>query len=465
MNTTRKILRIVLAALLAGLASTAFAQTTFTSNSPFVAVGAEQTTNHPSMSAADPAIFAYAPSNPNLSVSHPSYAGAWITQSAATPQAKINSVRLYAYALKTGVYQHVAARFRFWNAYQASASPVFSKPTEFVVNMTACPCNFVAGQAYFVDIALPKPMYTESTSVGFSQVWEVDTGDGMLAISADLVPALDTAPGSETAGATIAGYGNLGRSPDDLNFAPVDELGGGRLGLVLNGASMTLDQCTGTANFQTQFDEEFDDASAFYQRWKANPNNGTFTVGSGYLTLSAPDGAAQFPYIASGAQSTPIPPVGNFEVIWLAQYNSGPKPDGAGEMAVSRGTPLNGNPGDSYAGNVLRSWQDNGFTVSVNTSGGVQTTGAGNGTDLRLMEYCWVNGNVEVWETWNGGQMHFSQTLQPAQRPDSLWLGNSIVASGATSWPSVTIYRVLVRGDQTQIVDHIFSDGFGLPPE
>jgi hypothetical protein len=29
----------------------------------------------------------------------------------------------------------------------------------------------------------------------------------------------------------------------------------------------------------------------------------------------------------------------------------------------------------------------------------------------------------------------------------------------------VTIYRVLVRGDQTQIVDHIFSDGFGLPPE
>lgn len=466
MNTTRKILRIVLAALLAGLASTAFAQTTFTSNSPFVAVGAEQTTNHPSMSAADQAIFAYAPSNPNLSVSHPSYAGAWITQSAATPQAKINSVRLYAYALKTGVYQHVAARFRFWNAYQASASPVFSKPTEFVVNMTACPCNFVAGQAYFVDIALPKPMYTESTSVGFSQVWEVDTGDGMLAISADLVPALDTAPGSETVGATIAGYGNLGRSPDDLNFAPVDEPGSGRLGLVLNGVSMTLDQCTGAANFQTQFDEEFDDAGAFYQRWKASPNYGTFTVGSGYLSLSAPDNATQFPYIASGAQSTVIPPVGNFEVIWLAVY-TGIGPSGDGEMVLSNGTPLNGNSGTLYSGNVLRSWQDNnGFIVVANTSTGNQTITQQNninlmGTILHVMQYCWVNGEVELWKD---GQILLSQTAQPAQRPDSIWFGNSVVASGGGPWNAVTIYRVLVRGDQTQITDHIFSDGFGPPP-
>lgn len=470
MSTMQK---IVMTALLAGVGLVANAQTTFTSNSPFLQAGTVPAKNQASAPATDQTLFSFAPSDPNLSGSHPSYAGAWVDLANATPQAQIDSVRLYAYALKTGVFQHITARFRFWNAYQKTASSVFSKPSEFVVDLTACPCNFVAGQAYFVDIALPKPMYTESTSVGFSQVWEVDTGDGMLAISADLVPALDTAPGSETAGATIAGYGNLGRSPDDLNFAPVDEPGSGRLGLVLNGVSMTLDQCTGAANFQTQFDEEFDDASAFYQRWKANPNNGTFTVGSGYLALNAPDGAAQFPYITAGAQSTPIPLFGNFEVIWLANYTKGPEPLGAGEMAISQGTPLNGDAGDSWSGNVLRSWQDNAFNVFVNTSGGVQTTGGGNGTDLRLMQYCWVNGNVEVWETWDGGQAHLSPATQPAQRPDSLWLGNSLKLTGDPScdqngycarWTGVTIYRVLVRGDQTQITDHIFSDGFGPPP-
>lgn len=462
MISTQKIFRIALAALLAGFAATASAQTTFSSDAPFVEAGTAS--SRTSVLAADQTLFSFAPSNPNLSASHPSYAGAWITQFAATPQARINSVRLYAYALKTGVYQHISARFRFWNAYQASASSVFSKPAEFIVDLTACPCNFVAGNVYSVDVSLPKPVYTESTSLGFSQAWLADPGDGVLAVSTDLVPALDTTPGSETAGATIAGYGNFGRSPDDLDFAPVDEPGGGRLGLVLNGVSMTLDQCTGATNFQTQFDEEFDDAGAFYQRWRANPNNGTFTVGSGSLALSAPNGAAQFPYIASGAQSTVIPPVGNFEVIWLAQYNSGPKPDGAGEMAVSQGTPLNGNPGDSYAGNVLRSWQDNSFTVSVNTSGGVQTTGGGNGTDLRLMQYCWVNGQVEFFEN---GQQLLTPTTQPTQRPDSLWLGNPVFISGDTSgtkWPGLTLYRVMVRGDQTQITDHIFSDGFGPAP-
>ena len=135
--------------------------------------------------------------------------------------------------------------------------------------------------------------------------------------------------------------------------------------------------------------------------------------------------------------------------------------------------PLNGNAGDSWSGNVLRSWQENAFNVFVNTSGGVQTTGGGNGTDLRLMQYCWVNGNVEVWETWDGGQAHLSPATQPAQRPDSLWLGNSLKLTGDPScdqngycarWTGVTIYRVLVRGDQTQITDHIFSDGFGPPP-
>lgn len=466
MNTTQKILRLASAVLLAGSASIAFAQTTFTSDAPFVALGTAPATNRISSPAADQPVFAFAPSNPVLGATHPPYAGAWMNMANATPQAQIDSVRLYAYALKTGVFQHITARFRFWNAYQKTAGSVFSKPAEFVVDLTACPCNFVAGQAYSIDIELPKPVYTESTSVGFSQAWEADPGDGVLAVSSDLVPALDTTPGSETAGATIAGYGNLGRSPDDLNFAPADEPGGGRLGLVLNGTPMTLDQCTGAANFQTQFDEEFDDAGAFYQRWKASPNYGTFTVGSGYLSLSAPDNATQFPYIASGAQSTVIPPVGNFEVIWLAVY-TGIGPSGDGEMVLSNGTPLNGNSGTLYSGNVLRSWQDNnGFIVVANTSTGNQTITQQNninlmGTILHVMQYCWVNGEVELWKD---GQILLSQTAQPAQRPDSIWFGNSVVASGGGPWNAVTIYRVLVRGDQTQITDHIFSDGFGPPP-
>jgi hypothetical protein len=396
-----------------------------------------------------------------LNVSHPSYAGVWITQNTALPQAQIDSVRLYAYALKTGVYQHISARFRFWNAYQASASPVFSKPAEFVVDMTACPCNFVAGQAYSVDIVLPKPVYTESAQVGFAQVWLADPGDGVLAVSTDLVPALDTTPGSETAGATIAGYGNLGRSPDDLNFAPADAAADSitKLGVGLYGTPMTLDQCTGAANFQTQFDEEFDDAGAFYQRWKANPNNGTFTVGSGYLALSAPNSAFQFPYVASGAQSTVIPPTGNFEVRWLAVYN-GVGASGDGEMVISQGTPLNGNAADP-ALVALQSWQDSGgYSISANTSSGVKQIPGNQGTTLHDMEYCWVNGNVELWKD---GQQILSPAAQPSQRPDSLWFGNPI-APGGGPWNAVTIYRVLVRGDQNQIIDHIFSDGFGLPP-
>lgn len=459
MITTRKTLRMVLAVLLAAFGMAASAQSTFMSNSPFVAVGAAPATSQSSMLTADQPIFAYAPTNPNLNVSHPSYAGVWITQNTALPQAQIDSVRLYAYALKTGVYQHITARFRFWNGYQASASPVFSKPAEFLVDMTACPCNFVAGQAYSVDIVLPKPVYTESAQVGFAQVWQADPGDGVLAVSTDLVPALDTSPVHETAGITSASYDNFGRGPDDLNFAPFDKLGLGKLGLGLNGVSMTLDQCTGAANFQTQFDEEFDDAGAFYQRWKANPNYGSFTVGSGYLALSASDSAFQFPYIASGAQSTMIPPVGNFEVRWLAVY-TGVGASGDGEMVISQGTPLNGNPADPSLV-ALQSWQDSGaFRVSANTSSGVQTIGTGQGTTLHDMEYCWVNGNVELWKD---GTRIFGPAAQPAQRPDSLWFGNPF-APGGGPWNPLTIYRVLVRGDQAGVSDHIFSDGFGPPP-
>jgi hypothetical protein len=77
------------------------------------------------------------------------------------------------------------------------------------------------------------------------------------------------------------------------------------------------------------------------------------------------------------------------------------------------------------------------------------------------MEYCWVDGNVELWKD---GQKILSQTAQPAQRPDSIWLGNPVVTSGA-QWNPLSVYRVLVRGDQvTMFSDRIFSDGFDPPP-
>ena len=459
MNTTHKTLQLFAAVLFAGAGLVANAQTAFESSAPFVAADTAPATSQASMLAADQPIFGYAPSNPDLNVAHPSHAGIWVTLNTALPQAQIDSLRLYAYALKTGVYQHISARFRFWNSYQASAGSVFTKPAEFVVSLTACPCNFVAGQTYYVDIVLPKPVYTESAQVGFAQVWLADPGDGVQAVSTDLVPAIGTTPGSVKTGTTIAGYGNFGRSPDDLDFAPVDESVGAHLGLILNGVSMTLDQCTGAANFQDQFDEEFDDAGAFYQRWRANPNSGTFTVGSGYLALSAPDNAAQFPYVSSGAQSTVIPQVGNFEVRWLAVY-TGVGASGDGEMVISQGTPLNGNPADPSLV-ALQSWQDSGgFNISANTGIGVQQIAGNQGTTRHDMEYCWINGNVELWKD---GTRIFGPAAQPGNRPDSLWLGNS-VAPGGGPWNPVMLYRVLVRGDQTQISDHIFSDGFGPQP-
>jgi hypothetical protein len=461
MIATLKTMRITLALLLVGVSICASAQTTFSTSAQFVEVNATQpeSTANPQTTAAsaDPRIFWNAAFTGTGSAP---YAGAVVDLAGVAPQAQITGATLYAYALKTGVYQHISARFRFWNAYQATTTPVFAKPVEFVAEIASCPCNFVAGRTYGVYVSLPKPVYTEGIeNVGFSQVWEVSSSDEPLIISSDLVPALDASSHAALTGQNVAAYGSEGRSPDDLDFVPTDELTGNTLVLELRGTSLTLDQCTGAANFQDQFSEEFDDASAFYQRWKAYPNNGTFTVGAGYLALSAPDSAHQFPYIASGDQSTVIPPTGDFEVRWRAVF--APKQTaGDGEMVISNGKPLNGNNGDSFVGNVLRSWQDaGGLLVHANTSGGSQNVSGGDGTSVHDMEYCWVNGNVELWKD---GARIFGPSAQPVQRPDSIWFGNSVTAGGGP-WNAVTLYRVLVRGNQAAIIDHIFSDGFGPP--
>jgi hypothetical protein len=463
MIATHGVFRIAAAVLLAASGTAGIAQTRLSSSVPFTVVGSAAPARPASAQAADPEVFGLVPADPDPDFPYSPYAGAQLTLAGAGPQVQVTSLRLYAYALKTGVFQHISARFRFWNAYESSASPVFSKPAEFVVDLTACPCNFVAGKAYFVDIALPKPVLTESLHVGFSQVWETDAGDGTLAISSDLVPAVDASGGTTTSGAVEGVYSNLGRSPDDLDFVPADAAAspGTGLGVALNGTPITLDPCTGATNFQDQFVEEFDDAGAFFQRWRAFPNNGTFAVGAGYLALSAPDGAAQFPYVASAGQATVIPPAGNFVVRWRAVYTQVGSA-GDGEMVIAHGTPLNGDDGNADPASVaLRSWQDlGGFYVYPNTNAGAVQIGGGAGTTVHDFAYCWVNGNVELWKD---GTRQFGPATQPAQRPDSIWFGNPVVAGGGP-WNAVTIQRVLVRGDQATLVDHIFGDGFGPPP-
>ena len=183
MIATHGVFRIAAAVLFAAFGTAGIAQTRLSSSVPFAVVGSAAPGRPASAQAADPEVFGLVPADPDPDFPYSPYAGAQLTLAGAGPQVQVTSVRLYAYALKTGVFQHISARFRFWNAYESSASPVFSKPAEFVVDLTACPCNFVAGKTYFVDVALPKPVLTESLHVGFSLVWETDAGDGTRAMA------------------------------------------------------------------------------------------------------------------------------------------------------------------------------------------------------------------------------------------------------------------------------------------
>jgi hypothetical protein len=146
-------------------------------------------------------------------------------------------------------------------------------------------------------------------------------------------------------------------------------------------------------------------------------------------------------------------------VRWIAQY-TGVGPAGDGEMVISRGTPLNGDP-DGSVPTALRSWQDQGgYFINVATSGVIHQIGGSNGTDLHDMAYCWVDGNVELWKD---GQIIMAQTAQPAERPDSIWLGNPVLAGGGP-WNPVRLERIWVRGDQPVLSDRIFADNFESNP-
>ena len=456
MTIMNKIIAIFFSASLIGVAVDAMAQTRFTSDAPFVRVGQERSTALLLSTTLHEAV----PVNPESGQTYPARAGSWLQLgNAGNQQASIQGVRLYAYATTTNVQQRVKARFRFWNAHEGNADPVFGRSAEFIVDLTACPCNFEAGQAYSIDINLPKTVFTEGTELGFSQLWLADPGNGVLTVSTELVPALDRHGIVPLVGESVAAYGNAGRSPDDLDFIPADLIPGASIGLALFGEPMDLDICTGASGFQHQFQEEFDNPTQFFQRWNATANFGQLSIGSGYLALAAPNNAAQFPYIASRPATIVIPPSGNFMVRWIAQY-TGVGPAGNGELVLSRGTPLNGN-GPGSVPTAMRSWQDqNGFYIYIDTASGVQQVAAGQGTSRHDMAYCWVDGNVELWKD---GQLLRSQVAQPAQRPDSLWFGNPVVAGGGP-WNALSVSRVWVRGDQPTLSDLIFRDDFEVPP-
>lgn len=452
MNTS---IATLFAAALLGFSGDLLAQAHVRSDSAFTPVHGRGIGPTPLSTTAFEAI----PANPQPGQPYPSHAGSWLQMdNVGAAQASIQAVRLYAYALSTGVYQHVQARFRFWNRHEAAADPVFDRPVEFIVDFSACPCNFVAGEAYAVDVVLPKPVFSESAAIGFSQLWLTDPGNGVLSVSSELVPAMDRQGIAPQVGSIGVAYGNAGRSPDDLDFMPADAIAPGGLGLGLFGEPMQLDVCTGASGFQHQFQEEFDDPDTFFQRWNATPNFGQLEIGSGYLALAAPGGAAQFPYVRSEPTSIVIPPTGDFMVRWIATY-TGVGPSGDGELVISTGTPLNGGGGDAIS--ALAAWQDSGgFQVSVNTASGTQQLGGGQGTTRHDIAYCWVNGAVEVWKD---GQILGSPVAQPAQRPDAIWFGNPEVAGGGP-WNPVRIDRVWVRGNAPVLSDRIFRDDFEQAP-
>lgn len=443
-------IRLACAALLASCAGMACAQTVSSTSARFVPVDSVPRPAMPAATTADPTLYLDGPGGPagqNAYTSDPNspYAGTVVNLFGMGPQAKITGVTLFAYSHQVAAYQRIQARIKFWSAYRPEGDPVFGAASStFVIDMADCPCNFEANKAYSVNITLPKPVYTEGMNgIGFSLQWLVDYGDGLFVHSAEFLPALDISGNPPQVGGNIADYGNAGRSPDDMNFAPADNLATQRnLAVGLQGeATFRLTQCSGATGYRNHFVEEFDDSTAFAQRWDAYPNGGSYSEGSGRIQVFVENTATQFPYVRS--KIAMIPASGDFSVRWLARYDS-VGPNGDGELVVSRGKPLNGDDAPA-TDSAMRAWQDQGgFFGRVRTASGAdQSVGLGNGTTLHDLEYCWIGNNVELWQD---GTLKFQATRDAsAPRPDALWFGNPVDNVGNLSWNNFTLYRVQVR--------------------
>lgn len=399
-------------------------------------------------------------------------AGVAANLAGAGPQAKVSSVGLVVYSLHAAAYQQIRVELKFWNGFKATRNPVFSKPAgTYFVDIAGGPFNFDENQAYSIELTLPKSVYLESMQgVAVSEVILVDRGDGNLVPSDTLVPALDTGGGMPTTGSAIAAYGNADASGTDVvNFAPTDALANTtRLAIALRGSSFNLVQC-GTApapapspppwlGFRDQMIEEFDDSTAFYQRWHVElntPNNSDVALGGGQIALSAPDGNGTFPYVT--AQGVPIPSTGDFSVRWLARYSTAGG-SGTGTLVVGQGLPVNGSstetPRSAWA------WQDTANGYWVNGMAGLSYQENPPQLALHDVEYCWLD-SASSQEIWVDGVLKLRGSTHGEPRPDALWFGNH-VGNAAGVWNDFSLYRVHVRAPGPAPSDLIFANGFEI---
>lgn len=98
---------------------------------------------------------------------------------------------------------------------------------------------------------------------------------------------------------------------------------------------------------------------------------------------------------------------------------------------------------------AIDTWQDsiNGFQVrqyssQYSTASTFTTTFSDNPPSpvLHDVEYCWINGNVQVFVD---GVQSFTTPNAGLPRPDSLWFGNS--ATAGPQWNDFTLHYVHVR--------------------
>lgn len=411
---------------------------------------------------ADPPVYSRYTAIDQLSadVDHP-HLGSALTYDGAGPQMRITGVRVYLQSLADQAYGRVRVQIRFWNAHNASASPVFSQPAPAQLNVNLVgPFIFEAGHSYGMTVALDDPILLDAyQSSGISaRVLASTLNVEPTEEVADLRPAYDLGDGA--VGATLASYAELAGTRSDLNFSPTDAFAH-PLAITLYGQSQRMVQCGNWPKYRTHLAEEFDDRGIFALHWNPLLNGQglfDFKPDGSYVIWKEVD-TNGFPYVQS--LGAPIPPNGEFSVRWRARYlRSGP--NGTGSLVLSRGLPSNGSA-DDLAARAAWAWQDSGqgFHIKARGDGNVNPPAVyaeASSADAVThdVEYCWLDSTIEVWV--DGVRTTQLARTSDVPRPDSLWFGNHTNGGGAaTNWNWLKMYSVYVRVPEA---DGIFANGF-----
>jgi hypothetical protein len=164
--------------------------------------------------------------------------------------------------------------------------------------------------------------------------------------------------------------------------------------------------------------------------------------------------SAGFPYVAS--VGSPILPVGDFSVRWIATYGA-QQSSGTGSLALIDVLPADGAASFS---DVADAWQDgSSYRVQVRNDAKTVTNAYAVSSPAPIqhdVEYCWLAGTTEVWVDGVRQMQTTRNTNVP--RPAALWFGNP-VATYSAAWQPFTLNYVEVRA----LNDVIFKDGFGTP--